>query len=82
MEETIQKYLKHSRLPLYYILYHIINIYFEGNCVDLELRGYGNKMVKKISLRKYFTHLFLQELFTLFHYVCVCVCVKNYEEFT
>lgn len=78
MEETIQKYLKHSRLSLYYILYHIINMYFEGNCVDLQLTGYRNEMVKTISLGKYFTHLFLKELFTLFHYVCV----KNYEEFT
>lgn len=56
-------------------------MYFEGNCVvDLQLRGYRNETVKKISLGKYFTHLFLKELFTLFHYLCVCV--KNYEEFT
>lgn len=72
MEETIQKYLKHSRFSLYYILYHIINMYFEGTCVDLQLTGHRNEMVKKISLAKYFTQLFLKELFTLFHYMCVC----------
>lgn len=65
-------------------------MYFEGNHVDLLPTGYRNEMVKKISLGKYFTQLLLKELFTLFHYiyVCVCerereyVCVKNYEEFT
>lgn len=47
-------------------------MYFEGNCVDLQLTGHRNEMVKKISLAKYFTQLFLKELFTLFHYMCVC----------
>lgn len=52
-------------------------MYFEGNCVDLQPTGYRNEMVKKISLGKYFTQLLLKELFTLFHYISVCVCVKN-----
>lgn len=57
-------------------------MYFEGNCTDLQPTGYRNEMVKKISLGKYFTQLLLTELFTLFHFIYVCVCVKNYEEFT
>lgn len=48
-------------------------MYFEGNCVDLQPTGYRNEMVKKISLGKYFTQLLLKELFTLFHYIYVCV---------
>lgn len=71
MGESIQKYLKHSKLSLYYLLYHRINMYFEGNRVDLQPTGYRNEMVKKISLGKYFTQLLLKELFTLFHSIHV-----------